>query len=74
MGGKDASATRYIFTKLDPIARKLFDKRDDPVLRYLEDDGTPIDQISCSSTPDGLDQRTEGIGTGFSTFVPPQAR
>ncbi|MAG10222.1 MAG: hypothetical protein CL494_07430, partial [Actinobacteria bacterium] len=72
MGGKDASATRYIFTKLDPIARKLFDRRDDPVLRYLEDDGTPIEpDFFVPVLPMVLINGTEGIGTGFSTFVPP---
>lgn len=72
MGGKDASATRYIFTKLDPIARKIFDARDDPVLRYLEDDGTPIEpDFFVPVLPMVLINGTEGIGTGFSTFVPP---
>ena len=31
MGGKDASQTRYIFTKLTKNARILFDPKDDPV-------------------------------------------
>src|SRR5210317_245910 len=34
MGGKDASQTRYIFTKLTKSARQLFDPRDDPILQY----------------------------------------
>jgi DNA topoisomerase-2 len=43
MGGKDASQTRYIFTKLTKDARKIFDPRDDPILNYLDDDGRPIE-------------------------------
>ena len=38
MGGKDASQTRYIFTRLTKEARKIFDPRDDPILNYLDDD------------------------------------
>ncbi|NDH87571.1 MAG: hypothetical protein EBY61_02820, partial [Actinobacteria bacterium] len=43
MGGKDASQTRYIFTKLSKEARRVFDPRDDAVLTYLEDDGRSIE-------------------------------
>jgi len=72
LGGKDASATRYIFTRLDPIARKVFDKHDDKVLRYLEDDGVPIEpDFFVPVIPMVLVNGTEGIGTGFSTYVPP---
>ena len=39
MGGKDASQTRYIFTKLAKEARTIFDPRDDDILTYLDDDG-----------------------------------
>ena len=72
MGGKDASQTRYIFTKLTPEARKLFDSRDDPVLTYLNDDGKQIEpDFFVPVLPNVLINGTEGIGTGFSCFVPP---
>ena len=72
MGGKDASQTRYIFTHLTPCARRLFDPRDDAVLGYLSDDGKMIEpEYFVPVIPTVLVNGTEGIGTGFSTNVPP---
>ena len=72
MGGKDASQTRYIFTKLTKDARKIFDPRDDPILNYLDDDGRPIEpDFYMPTLPMVLVNGTEGIGTGFSCYVPP---
>lgn len=72
MGGKDASQTRYIFTKLTPCARRLFDSRDDPILNYLTDDGKQIEpEYFVPVIPTVLVNGTEGIGTGFSTTIPP---
>ena len=72
MGGKDASQTRYIFTKLTKEARKIFDPRDDAVLNYLDDDGRSIEpDFYMPTLPMVLVNGTEGIGTGFSCYVPP---
>jgi DNA topoisomerase-2 len=72
MGGKDASQTRYIFTKLTKQARKIFDPRDDPILNYLDDDGRLIEpDFYMPTIPMVLVNGTEGIGTGFSCYVPP---
>jgi DNA topoisomerase-2 len=71
MGGKDASQTRYIFTHLTKQAREIFDPLDDPVLKYLEDDGKLIEPDAyVPRIPMVLVNGTEGIGTGFSTFIP----
>jgi DNA topoisomerase-2 len=43
MGGKDAASPRYVFTKLENIARKIFHPDDDPLLNYLNDDGLTIE-------------------------------
>jgi DNA topoisomerase-2 len=72
MGGKDASQTRYIFTKLTKDARKIYDPRDDAILDYLDDDGHPIEpDFYMPTLPMVLVNGTEGIGTGFSCYVPP---
>ena len=42
-GGKDASSPRYIFTQLEKITRCIFTEQDDHVLKYLTDDGTPVE-------------------------------
>ena len=72
MGGKDASQTRYIFTRLTPEARNVFDPRDDAILTYLDDDGRSIEpEFYMPTMPMVLVNGTEGIGTGFSCYVPP---
>lgn len=71
MGGKDASQTRYIFTKLMPHTRKLFDPNDDAVLTYLVDEGKSIEpEYFVPVLPTVLVNGTEGIGTGFSSNIP----
>ena len=72
MGGKDASQTRYIFTRLTSAARHIFDPRDDAILNYLDDDGRSIEpDFYMPTLPMVLVNGTEGIGTGFSCYVPP---
>ena len=72
MGGKDASQTRYIFTRLSKETRTLFDQKDDAVLTYLDDDGRSIEpEHYIPVLPMVLVNGTEGIGTGFSCYVPP---
>jgi DNA topoisomerase II len=70
-GGKDAASSRYIFTKLAPIARALFPEHDDRVLEYLEDDGLCIEPLwYCPVIPTVLLNGADGIGTGWSSQVP----
>lgn len=70
-GGNDASASRYIFTNIDDIARIIFDKKDDKILEYLDDDGYPIEpRYYVPIIPMILVNGAEGIGTGWSTFLP----
>ena len=72
MGGKDASQTRYIFTKLSKETRNIFDQKDDAILTYLDDDGRSIEpEHYMPILPMVLVNGTEGIGTGFSCYVPP---
>lgn len=71
MGGKDAASSRYIFTRLSPVASHLFDQRDNSTLKYLEDDGKPIEpEYYIPVLPMVLVNGAEGIGTGYSTQVP----
>ncbi|ODQ54837.1 type II DNA topoisomerase [Saitoella complicata NRRL Y-17804] len=70
-GGKDAASARYIFTELSPLTRKLFHNDDDPLLTYLNDDGQNIEpQFYAPILPMVLVNGSEGIGTGWSSFIP----
>ena len=42
-GGKDAASARYIFTRLEPITRVLFNEADDKLLAYLNEEGQSIE-------------------------------
>jgi len=71
MGGKDASSSRYIFTRLERITRAIFHPNDDPLLKYLDDDGAPIEpEWYVPVIPMVLVNGSEGIGTGWSTNIP----
>jgi DNA topoisomerase-2 len=39
------AASRYIFTKLDPLARVLFPQADEQVLMYREEEGIAIEPV-----------------------------
>jgi DNA topoisomerase-2 len=71
-GGKDHASARYISTRLSPCTRKIFDDRDTPLLTWLVDDGKSIEpEFFVPIIPMILINGADGIGTGFSTFVPP---
>lgn len=71
MGGKDAASARYIFTRLSPMTRTLFDPNDDASLEYLDDDGDSIEpRYYVPVLPTLLINGSSGIGTGWSTEIP----
>lgn len=71
-GGKDAASSRYIFTRLAPWTRKIFDPSDNDVLTYVVDDGQQVEpEFYVPVLPMILINGAEGIGTGFSCYVPP---
>ncbi|KAI9169979.1 hypothetical protein LWI28_020463 [Acer negundo] len=70
-GGKDAASARYIYTKLSPITRFLFPKDDDRLLDYLNEDGQTIEPAwYVPIIPTVLVNGSEGIGTGWSSYIP----
>jgi len=71
MGGKDHSSARYIYTLLEPYVNKIFIKEDTNILEYQNDDGYQIEpKYYLPIIPLILINGCEGIGTGFSTFIP----
>jgi DNA topoisomerase-2 len=71
-GGKDAASSRYIFTRLSPLTKRIFDPADGPVLKHLTDDGQQVEpEFYAPVVPMILVNGAEGIGTGFSCYVPP---
>ena len=72
LGGKDAASPRYIQTYLEPIVDAIFKKDDTPILRYVDDDGVKVEpETYLPVLPMLLVNGSIGIGTGFSTDVPP---
>jgi DNA topoisomerase-2 len=72
LGGADSASPRYIFTNLSELTFHIFNPLDNPLLEYNEDDGKKIEpQWYIPILPLVLINGTEGIGTGFSTKIPP---
>ena len=64
-GGSDAASPRYIFTELGRLARKVFPALDDPLLKYLDEDGKRIEpEWYIPVIPMVLVNGADGIGTG----------
>lgn len=71
MGGKDAASARYIYTNLAKVTRKLFNEADDHLYDYIKDDGQMIEpKWYLPIIPMILVNGSEGIGTGWSTYIP----
>ncbi len=71
LGGKDHASPRYIFTKLSPIARLIFPKEDDKLIKYLEEDGFTVEpECYYPIIPFLLVNGGQGIGSGWSTSFP----
>ena len=71
-GGKDAASPRYIHTYLQPNVRKLLPPDDFDVLKYRDDDGLPVEpEWYAPVLPMLLVNGSRGIGTGYSTYIPP---
>lgn len=69
--GKDAASPRYIFTRLSDITPVLFNQDDTPLLDFLNDDGMQIEpEWYLPIIPMVLVNGCEGIGTGYSTYIP----
>jgi DNA gyrase/topoisomerase IV subunit B len=72
IASNDSASPRYIFTKLSPYTPILFDSRDNPLLNYIIDDGDKIEpDFFVPIIPTVLLNGISGIGTGYSTFIPP---
>jgi len=70
-GGKDSAQPRYIHTQLCSITSKLFNKLDNPIYKYVDDDGNKVEPIFYMPIlPMILVNGTEGIGTGWSSGIP----
>jgi DNA gyrase/topoisomerase IV subunit B/ssDNA-binding Zn-finger/Zn-ribbon topoisomerase 1 len=71
-GGKDAASPRYIFTRLMDYTTNIFHPSDSAILKYQNDDGQVIEpEWYMPIIPMILVNGCEGIGTGYSTSIPP---
>ena len=71
-GGKDAASPRYIHTFLQPRVRNLVPNADFEVLKYRDDDGLAVEpEWYAPVLPMLLVNGARGIGTGYSTYIPP---
>ena len=72
LGGKDSASARYIHTYLEPIISSIFKKEDAPLLKYIDDDGELVEpEYYLPVIPLLTINGSIGIGTGYSTDIPP---
>lgn len=72
MGGQDAASPRYIHTYMEEIVSKIFRKEDACLLKYLDDDGETVEpEYYLPVVPLLAMNGSVGIGTGYSTDIPP---
>ena len=70
-GGKDHASARYLHTLPDRLFSYILRKEDQPTMKYLTDEGTDIEPETYFPTvPMILINGGQGIGTGYSTFIP----
>lgn len=70
--GKDASPARYLKCGLHPIAYYVYRQEDWPLLKIQYDEGEPMEPEEMYPViPMAIVNKTEGIGTGWSTKIPP---
>jgi DNA topoisomerase-2 len=71
MGGSDSAQPRYIHTKIPDIIPHIYSPDDSKILNYLDDDGHMVEpDYFVPILPMILVNGSEGIGTGWSSFVP----
>lgn len=71
-GGKDSASPRYIHTYLQPYISSLVPSDDLGCLTYRDDDGLPVEpEWYAPVIPMLLVNGARGIGTGYSTYIPP---
>ena len=72
LGGKDAASARYIHTHLEPILDAIIRKEDAGILKHIDDDGLIVEpETYYPVVPLLVINGCIGIGTGFSTDIPP---
>ena len=72
LGGKDSASPRYIFTQLSTLTRNIFISKDEFVLENVIEEGDVVEPIRYYPIiPMILVNGSEGIGTGYSTNIPP---
>ena len=71
-GGEDAGSGRYVSAQPHPLLNTIFRKEDLPILRHVYDDGKEIEpETYYPIIPISVINGTSGIGTGYSTRIPP---
>ena len=71
LGGKDSAQPRYIHTKIPDIIPNVYKAEDNNILEYVDDDGFLVEPyFYVPIIPMILVNGGEGIGTGWSTYIP----
>lgn len=71
-GGKDSANARYTHTRPTEFMAYIFRREDQPILTSIIEEGEKIEPESFAPiVPTVLINGAEGIGTGWSVYIPP---
>jgi DNA topoisomerase-2 len=72
LGGSDCASARYIWTQYEALTTLIFNSDDNFILNQQYEDNEKIEpEFYAPIIPMVLVNGTKGIGTGFSTDIPP---
>ncbi len=72
MGGKDHASSRYIYVQLEEVTPIIFQQVDNNIINYQTDDGITVEPTYyVPIIPQILCNGTIGIGSGYSSKIPP---
>ena len=67
----DHASARYIFTKMSPLTQLIFNPKDEPILKYIQEDNQWVEpNWYVPILPMVLVNGADGIGTGWMTKIP----
>eukprot|EP01063_Lacrimia_lanifica_P000154 TRINITY_DN10064_c0_g1_i4.p1 TRINITY_DN10064_c0_g1~~TRINITY_DN10064_c0_g1_i4.p1 ORF type:complete len:1382 (+),score=379.12 TRINITY_DN10064_c0_g1_i4:66-4211(+) len=70
-GGQDHASARYIYTRLSPMARRIFPAEDDALLTRQKEEKEVVEPVFYAPIlPMVLVNGSSGVGTGMATKVP----
>lgn len=67
-GGKDSASARYIFTRIAPLTRHMFNEADDALLEYQAEEGQRIEPKWCAAVSEQVNVAAEAFTCAYHMY------